>query len=581
MSHFPDEPSTMLSADRRSEKEEEERQPQHRRRRKPYLVAIAVMGIVVAVVIVAATLSNNNNSSNIGTNESEQTAASGPIENEISDAPSEIAASPDANNDDASPLAQPTSNNVHKTSTPSAETKATTLSPGTDAPSSTLPTMDEPSSWPVPVIVTTTDPEITTFEPTIITPIEVQATTKLVAGDGAANDNFGYDVAVDGDTLVVGARFDDDDDDNDETNVGSAYVYVKQQAAADGGSRWTQQAKLRASDDNAADGAFGYSVDVSGHTIVVSAPQHQSVLGAVYVFVRPNVSSDATTELLLSGDWTQQAKLVAVDGVEGDEFGRNVVVDGDTIAVGNRFDDDVGNDGGTVFVFERINASWTQQAKLLASDGVAMDRFGFGLGIQRDTIVAGAYWDDGNRGAAYVFGRTSDDNTWTEQSKLTASDGEAGDEFAISLGIDGDTLVLGAWRSDAGGNGNGRSCAYVFARSGATWTEQTKLFAKSGSAENAFGRSVAISGNIIVVGAYKHIVNTIDSGAAFVFSRSSLDDNWSEVAKVVPGDGNSEQRFGFDVGANGDSIVIGANWDDENGSNSGSVYLIDRNQLSQ
>ena len=123
----------------------------------------------------------------------------------------------------------------------------------------------------------------------------------------------------------------------------------------------------------------------------------------------------------------------------------SVAIAGDTIVVGAWLDDDNGTDSGSAYVFTRTGTTWTEQAKLTASDGAADDQFGISVAIAGDTIVVGAYRDDDNgtdSGSAYVFTRTG--TTWTQQAKLTASDGAADDQFGSSVAIAGDTIVVGA-----------------------------------------------------------------------------------------------------------------------------------------
>ena len=139
----------------------------------------------------------------------------------------------------------------------------------------------------------------------------------------------------------------------------------------------------------------------------------------------------------------EQAKLTASDGAANDHFGVSVAIAGDTIVVGAYGDDDSGSDSGSAYVFTRTGTTWTEQTKLTASDGAAGDQFGTSVAITGDTIVVGADLDDTASGSAYVFTRTG--TAWMEQAKLTASDGAAVDSFGISVAIVGDTIVVGAW----------------------------------------------------------------------------------------------------------------------------------------
>ena len=189
--------------------------------------------------------------------------------------------------------------------------------------------------------------------------------------------------------------------------------------------------------------------------------------------------------------------------LQDDLFGSSVAIAGDTIVVGAWWDDDNGEASGSAYVFTRTGTTWTEQAKLTASDGAAFERFGFSVAIAGDTIVVGAYLDD-NVGSAYVFTRTG--TIWTQQAKLLGSDG-APSNFGISVAIVGDTIVVGA-----------REASYVFTRTGTTWIEQAKLAASDGAGSDQFGYSVTIAGNTVVVGAYwDDTDNGNDSGSVYIY----------------------------------------------------------------
>ncbi|MGX9727739.1 MAG: FG-GAP repeat protein [Candidatus Electronema sp. VV] len=379
---------------------------------------------------------------------------------------------------------------------------------------------------------------------------------KLLAGDGATDDLFGYNVAVDGDTAVIGAH---GDDDKGEAS-GSAYVFVR---AADG--TWSQQAKLTAADGAVYD-SFGWSVSVSGDTAVIGAWQDDDkgdISGSAYVFVRA-----------ADGTWSQQAKLTAADGVSNDWFGWSVSVSGDTAVIGAWQNDDKGDISGAAYVFVRAaDGTWSQQAKLTADDGAAEDWFGISVAVSGDTAVIGAYGDDdkGNAsGSAYVFVRAMN-GTWSQQAKLIAADGAAEDWFGSSVAVSGDTAVIGAVGDDDKGDASG--LAYVFVRAAdGSWSQEAKLTAADGAAEDGFGSSVAVSGDMAVIGAYRDDDKGDDSGSAYIFVRAA-DGAWSQQAKLYAADGVAEDYFGTSVAVSGDTAFIGAYGDDDKGSYSGSAYV--------
>ena len=324
--------------------------------------------------------------------------------------------------------------------------------------------------------------------------------------------------------------------------------------------------KLTASDGAQGD-KFGYSVSIDGDTAVIGATGSNS--DSAYVYVRTN------------GVWSEQAKLTASDGTAGDNFGTSVSIDGDTAVIGAPFDDDNDYNSGSAYVYVRSNGVWTEQQKLTASDGAADDQFGLSVSIAGDTAVIGAHNDDDNgngSGSAYVYVRSN--GVWSEQQKLTASDGAQDDYFGYSVSIDGDTAVIGAWRDDDDGNGSDSGSAYVYVRTNGVWSEQAKLTASDGTAGDNFGTSVSIDGDTAVIGAYADDNDNDNdygsdfSGSAYVYVRSN--GVWSEQAKLSASDGDFEDLFGWSVSISGDTAVIAVMQDDDNGFNSGSAYVFVR-----
>jgi hypothetical protein len=177
-----------------------------------------------------------------------------------------------------------------------------------------------------------------------------------------------------------------------------------------------------------------------------------------------------------AGDPAAVRKLLAEDGAAGDRFG-NVSVSGDTAVIGAGSDDDNGDESGSAYVFVRAaDGTWSQQAKLTAADGAAIDCFGWSVAVSGGTAVIGAAGDDDNgdqSGSAYVFVRAVD-GTWSQQAKLTAPDGAAEDLFGISVAVDGGTAVIGAYQDDDRGENSGS--AYVFVRAAdGTWSKQADV----------------------------------------------------------------------------------------------------------
>jgi len=219
-----------------------------------------------------------------------------------------------------------------------------------------------------------------------------------------------------------------------------------------------------------------------------------------------------------------ETKLIASDGTAGDRFGRSVAICGDTAIVGSERDGiEVNPQQGSAYVFIRSGTIWTQQTKLTASDGAASDEFGFSVAISGNTAIVGSEFDDIGantfQGSVYVFERNG--TLWTQQTKLTASDGATGDRFGRSVAISGDTAIVGSYDDDIGANFN-QGSAYIFIRSGIIWTQQTKLTASDGAVSDRFGFSVAISGEMAIIGSYQdNIGANSDQGSAYVFDLSN------------------------------------------------------------
>lgn len=220
---------------------------------------------------------------------------------------------------------------------------------------------------------------------------------------------------------------------------------------------------------------------------------------------------------------TTLAKLIASDGTAADLFGIAVAVSGDTAVVGAPQEAGAAIPlQGAAYVFTRVGGTWTEQAKLVPSDGSAADRFGQAVAVSGDTVVVGSFWHDVgvnvDQGAAYVFTRSG--GTWTEQAKLTASDGAATDQFARSVAVSGDAVVAGAQSDDVDGK-DGQGSAYLFTRSEGIWSEQARLIDPEGAAGDTFGVSVGMSGDTVVIGAGFHDNPNPEQGAAYVWADST------------------------------------------------------------
>ncbi|MDG2053531.1 MAG: FG-GAP repeat protein, partial [Phycisphaerales bacterium] len=333
------------------------------------------------------------------------------------------------------------------------------------------------------------------------------------------------------------------------------------------------ESKRTASDGALAD-SFGYAVSVSGDYAVIGAygdDDNGMNSGSAYIFERDG-----------AGNWSEVQKLTASDGAEFDYFGNSVSISGNYAVIGADRDDDNGADSGSAYVYERDGAgNWSEVQKRTASDGAEGDRFGYAVSIVGNTVVVGAYYDtnidNGSlSGSAYVFERDGNGN-WSEVQKLTASDAAAEDYFGRSVSSSGNTMVIGADYDDDNGSASGS--VYVFERDGAgNWSEVQKLTASDGAELDYFGNSVSIFGNTLAITAAYDDDNGFLSGSAYVFDRDGSG-VWSETQKLTASDGAAEDQFGGSVSIFGNTLVVGAAGDDDNGLLSGSAYMFDLNSV--
>jgi hypothetical protein len=359
------------------------------------------------------------------------------------------------------------------------------------------------------------------------TPKSYTFQTKLSPSDGDAHDCFGTLIAVSGDTMAVGAPF----------ATGAAFASGAIYVFRYNGTSWIEEAKLTAS-DGAANDYFGVSVAISGDTIVVGASEDMGnyvYSGAVYVY-RYNGTS-----------WIEEAKLTASNGAAEDAFGGFVAVSGDTIVVASS--EDIGNYvySAAVYVYRYNGTSWIQETRIPAGE----DHSGEFVAVNGDMMVYGC--------SIYRY----DGIAWKYETKFTSRNLR----YVNSVAISADMIVFGyPWDDE---NGLASGSAYIYRYDGSKWQE-TKLTAGDGVAEDHFGRSVAVSGDTIVVGTQKGDENGSASGYAYIYRYDGS--KWQET-KLTAGDGVAEDHFGVSAAVSDNTIVIGAPADDDNGTNSGSAYV--------
>ncbi len=327
-------------------------------------------------------------------------------------------------------------------------------------------------------------------------------------------------------------------------------------------------AKLLASDGASSD-LFGDSVSFSGDRALVGAPYDNS----------PGLDSGSAYvfERQPDGSWTEAAKLTASDALGFELFGSSVSLASDRALIGAPNDYVAGYVTGSAYVFERqSNGAWVEVAKLVPSDGSDTDNFGAAVSLSGDRSLVGAWGDDdkgSSSGSAYAFERQSN-GAWVQSAKLLASDGAAGDNFGYSLSLQGDRALVGAWQDDDQGANAGSS--FVFERqSNGTWLETAKLLASDGAAGDRCGRSVSLDGDRALTGAPNDDVGqALDAGSAHVFElQGSV---WVETQELVADDVEEGSIFGFSVSLRGDRALIGAAGGGPQALGPGSAYAFER-----
>ncbi len=454
------------------------------------------------------------------------------------------------------------------------------------------------------------------------------------ASNTGQSDLFGYSIALSGDTLAVGAPYEDSsttgvggiESDNGAHDAGAVYVFTRV------GETWTQQAYIKASNTDGGD-SFGYSLALSGDTLVVGAPYEDSNTtgvgndqtddsawdaGAVYVFARSGT------------DWWQEAYIKASNTDAYDSFGYDVALTGDTLVAGAPYEDsgatgvsatqsDNGaQNSGAVYVFTRTGSTWTQEVYIKPSNTDSHDYFGFSVAAEDDLLAVGALYEDGNAtgingdhhdnsatdsGAAYLFERSG---SWTQQAYVKASNTETSDYFGTAVALSGNTLAVGAHGEDSNALGvNGdqgdnsladSGAAYVFTRVNNTWSQHAYLKASNPGGVDHFGRFLDVRGDTLAVGApyedsgasglngNQHDNSSAEAGALYVFSRAA--GSWGQEAYIKALNTNAADYFGYAVSLSTDALAVGApyenssatgvNGDPYNNStgDSGAAYLI-------
>jgi len=373
-------------------------------------------------------------------------------------------------------------------------------------------------------------------------------------------DRHGSSVDIDGNYAVIGVRLDDH---STYSNAGSAFIYRRQP-----GDSWVLETQLFGALDSSSDqDKFGHSVAISGDTVAIGAEGDDDNgfrAGRVYLFGRDVGGTD---------NWGLITSVVGSDTVAKDFFGRSVALDADTLVVGAHNADALGVNSGAVYIFKRDQGgtdNWGQVQQVLASDGASGDRFGIDVAVDSDNLVVGAHrktvGPNANTGKAYFFRKTG---AWAE---IGSYPGEAaGDQFGLSVDLDGDRAVVGAWLSDSL-SGNQTGAAFVFDYASVTnlWSLDQKISRPSQAAGDRFGASVAISGERILVGAPNEDSAGSDAGSAYSFEHGGT---WVDAGEVINPQVSTRDAYGSRVALDSVFGLVGAPLDNQPGNNSGGAYI--------
>lgn len=354
---------------------------------------------------------------------------------------------------------------------------------------------------------------------------------KIMSATSKQQDNFGKSVAIDGDYNIIGAWTADDNG----PESGVAYIHKRE------ADHWKPLKKLVASDGGAFHN-FGSHVAIQGDYALVSAEGHGEFAGAVYVFHRHEGGAD---------HWGQTQILTAPDRQSGDYFGSSIAIDNGQIAVGATGSDDHGRRSGAVYTFRLEGNQWMAHKKMTDKEGTANDHFGSSVAIDETTLIVGATRDN-KAGSIIIFEKT--DGDWQQRLKVFASDGKAKDAFGNSLSLFDNRLAVGADGVD-GFTG----AVYIFERhlgGSDNWGELKKIQPEDGDVDDHFGKNISLYGDYLLIGSEGH---HFGMGATYLFRKDKAgNDNWGLANKMHAIDGNPNDAFGSSVALSGEDILVGA-----------------------
>jgi hypothetical protein len=327
---------------------------------------------------------------------------------------------------------------------------------------------------------------------------------------------------------------------------------------------------------------FGLSSSIDGNQAIVGASTERGTTlptpGNIYG-VHDRTGAAYILEQNTPGDWISKIKLEPADGQPYDAFGGSVEIKGDIALVGSKFNDEKGANTGAAYVYEKDELGyWYLSQKLLPSDGVDLNLFGYAVALQNETAVISAVYNSVNgvtrSGAAYVFEKDAN-GAWLETAKLQANDPGIDDHFGYKVAIDENLIIVSAMLEDEGGQDAG--AVYVFEKQvSGSWVQKQKLLGSDAGYDDRFGSGIDIEGERILVGASRQDPFGINTGKAYIFEKSGS--SWIEVATIVSNDGSAQRDFGNDLALDGNFAAIAAF---RNSGDRGSIYLFERQSQAQ
>ncbi len=364
------------------------------------------------------------------------------------------------------------------------------------------------------------------------------------------NDRFGSSVSIYGDSCIIGAYLED----TGEDNAGSVYIFTRS------GTSWSLEQEIH-NPSPTADDYFGSSVAIYGDTCIIGAYQEDtggSAAGSVYIYTRSGTT------------WSLQQEIHNPSPTADDKFGYRVSIYSDSCIIGAYLEDTGEDDAGSVYIYTRSGTTWSLEQEINNPSPVADDKFGDRVSIYGDTCIISAYGDDtgeSSAGSVYIYTRSG--TTWSLEQEINNPSPTADDYFGYSVSIYGDTCIISASHEDTGFDQAGS--VYIYTRSGTTWSLEQEIHNPSPTADDRFGFSVSIYSDTCIISASYEDTGESGAGSAYIYTRSGT--SWSLEQEIHNPSPTADDNFGWSVSIYSDSCIIGAYQEDTGADSAGSAYV--------